>query len=97
MMQEYTINGTTGIKVEFEGRVYTTVEDIHYEQGSDTVMLTLKAQCMTDDAAIMLGENDEEFDWFAPEAMWTISAEDLDEWIANGNWAACFDGVIVCD
>lgn len=97
MMQEYTIKGTTGIKIEFGGHVYTTVEDIHYEQSSDTVMLTLKAQCTTDDAAIMRGESDEESDWFAPEAEWTVSAEDLDSWIANGDWTACFDGVIVCD
>ena len=29
--QEYVTPGTKGVKIEFEGRTYTTVEDIRYE------------------------------------------------------------------
>lgn len=45
----------------------------------------------------MWGENGEESDWFPPEAMWAVNPEELDAWIAKGDWMDCLTGVLVCD
>ena len=103
--QEKVIPNTKGIKIEFEGRTYTTVDNIHGEYsywfGEEYAcfggVFCLKAQCTTEDAAIMWGENGEESDWFPPEAMWAVNSEDLDAWIAKGDWMDCLTGVLVCD
>lgn len=103
--QEKVIPNTKGIKIEFEGRTYTTVENIHGEYsywfGEKYAcfggVFCLKAQCTTEDAAIMWGENGEESDWFPPEAMWAVNPEELDAWIAKGDWMDCLTGVLVCN
>ena len=104
MVRAYAIKGTAGITIEFNGRIYTTVEDIHYEicygfdRGIDDCgMLSLKAQCTTDDAEIIQKQAEAESDWFPPEAMWSVCIEELDEWIAKGDWMDCLNGVLVCD
>ena len=57
--QEYVIPGTKGVKIEFEGRTYTTVEDIRYEICEEyntysprmlcRYVRSIEAQCTTDD------------------------------------------------
>lgn len=103
--QEKVIPNTKGIKIEFEGRTYTTVENIHGEYGywfgEEYACLggifTLKAQCTTDDPKIMWGQDDDSADWFPPEAMWAVNPEELDAWIAKGDWMNHLTGVLVCD
>lgn len=93
MEKEKVIPNTKGIKIEFEGRTYTTVENIHggysYWFGEEYAcfggVFCLKAQCTTEDAAIM---------W---KAMWAVNPEELDAWIAKCDWMDCLTGVLVCD
>lgn len=104
MIKAYTIPGTKGITVQFGGRIYKTVENIHYEikygfsrSADDCGMLSLSAQCTTDDQEIMRGHDGEESDWFPPEAMWSVCVDELDEWVANRDWQKNLDGVLTAE
>ena len=99
MRMEYELLDTKGIRITYDGRVYTTVENIHYECDPDDEQLpiTLLAQCATNDPAIMWGEGDETSDWFPPEAHWSVYPDDLDAWADAQDWQANLDGVLTCD
>ena len=93
--KETEILDSKGIKIEFEGRTYTTVENIHGEEHAGFVF-RLKAQCTTDAPEIMWGQGDDNADWFPPEAMWAVDPEELDAWISKGDWMDCLTGVLEC-
>ena len=96
--RETEILGSEGIEIKFDGRTYTTVENIHGEEKeyAGFGVFCLKAQCTTDAPEIMWGQGDENADWFPPEAMWVVDAEELDAWIAKGDLVDCLTGVLVC-
>lgn len=108
--QEYVIPGTKGVKIEFEGRTYTTVEDIHYEICEEyntysprmlcRYVRSIEAQCTTDDPKIMWGQDDDSADWFPPTASWFpfYDIEEFDAWLEKrADWSDEFSGVSVCD
>ena len=105
MSQKKVIPNTKGIKIEFDGRTYTTVEDIHGEYkywfGEQYAcfggIFCLEAQCTTDAPEIMWGHGDDSADWFPPKAMWAVNPEELDVWIAKGDWMNHLTGVVACD
>lgn len=107
--QPKAIPDTKGIKIEFDGHTYTTIENIHYEICEEyntysprmlrRYVRSIEAGCTTEDPEIMWGQDDETSDWFPPMAYWR-SPYDMDEfaaWLVKRDWASELDGVTVCD
>lgn len=107
MRLEYEFEGTTGIKIEWRGKIFTTVENIHFDVDARWNLdvddenyipfpVTLSAECTTDDSDIMWGADDEESDWFPPIAYWWVRYDEVDSWAEKQNWQVGFDGMCTC-
>lgn len=107
MRLEYELEGTTGIKIEWEGKIFTTVENIHFDvddrwnldvddENYMPFPVSLDAQCTTDDADIMWGADDEASDWFPPIAHWSVMYDEVDSWAERQDWQVDFDGMLTC-
>lgn len=108
MRIEYELEETNGIEIEWEGRIFTTVENIHFDvdvrwnldvedENYIPFPVTLSAECTTDDPDIMRGADDEESDWFPPIAYWWVTYDEVDAWVEKQDWKVNFDGMLISD
>lgn len=85
MRDEYSIPGTAGTKIVYDGQVYTLSEDIQYTLDAEDVPIEPRAQLVTSDGT------SKTVYWYLPDA------EALDRWIAKENYNDNISGIVTCD
>ena len=86
MRDEYSITGTAGTKIVYDGQVYTLSEDIQYTlDADDDKPVEPRAQLVTSDGT------SKTLYWYLPDT------EALDRWSARGDYSRHVSGVITCE
>lgn len=86
MRDEYSIPGTAGTKIVYDGQVYTLSEDIQYTlDADDNQPIEPRAQLVAPDGITQT------MYWYLPDA------EALDHWTAKGNYNDNISGIVTCD
>lgn len=85
MRDEYSIPGTAGTKIVYDGQVYTLSEDIQYTLDADDVPIEPRAQLVAPEGITQT------MYWYLQDA------EALDRWIAKENYTDNISGIVTCD